>query len=302
LNKQLLRVVLIFIFFILLFPVGFLDAMNWPSGDAVLINNFGANNRGKPVLGMIFDGGTDVIAAESGEVIFSRGKNDTRSINAASRLPSPLGSWTAVDHGDGLISIYSRYSHENDFMKTDQYTRIEKEQIIASSGISGWSVRNGFYFMIFDRRERRWINPAMILTPRQETRPPQIISFELRNAQGNIVGSRNISQGRYMVLVNAEGGTVRQVPGIVTQYAPYRIVCSVNGAEAGSLNFEAFSARDGVLMVTRNGLVSARQVYANSPFFEAADVFLTRGQVTLEIIVQDINGASRSMSSRLIVN
>ena len=307
----------LFVILTLIVLTGFLsdslDAMSWPSGDAWLAHNFGANNNGKAVLGMVFSGGTDVLAAESGEVIFSRGKNDMQTGFAASRLPSPLGAWTAIDHGDGLISIYSRYSENKNepllaaesAAQTISGERVEKEQVIASSGVSGWSTQNGFYFMVFDRRERRWINPAMIITPRQETRPPQILSVDLRNAQGNIAQSRNLTQGRYAVLVNVAGGSARasvQRAGALAQYAPHRIVCSVNGAEVGSLNFEAVSARDGILMVSRNGLVPVRQVYAHYPAFEAAEVFLTRGQVTLEVIVQDITGASHSVSSRLIVN
>ena len=284
--------------FALIILTGFLldslDAMSWPSGDAALVRNFGANNEGKPVLGMVFSGGTEVFAAENGEIIFSRGKN-----NSASRLPSPFGAWIAVDHGDGLISIYSRYADEPHVLRE---THVQKEQTIASSGVSGWSAQDGFYFMIFDRRERRWINPAMIITPMQEARPPQILSVELRNAQGNIIQSRNLTQGRYTVLVNVTGGSLRTAAGAAVHYAPHRIVCSVNGAEVGSLNFEAVSARDGVLMVSRNGLVPVRQVYANSPAFEAAEVFLTRGQVRLEVIVQDITGASRSVINSLIVN
>jgi hypothetical protein len=81
-----------------------------------------------------------------------------------------------------------------------------------------------------------------------------------------------------------------------------RIVCSINGAEVGSLNFEAISARDGIMMINRNGLVPARQVYAAFPAFETANVFLSRGQANLEVIVQDIAGNSRSFASRLIVN
>ena len=277
---------------------GYLDAMNWPSEDGVLFRNFGSNNNGQPVLGMIFSGGSDILAAESGEVIFSRSKNDS-----ASRLPSPLGAWTAVDHGDGLISIYSRY----DNTQQAKLSQVSKHQAIAVSGVSGWSSENGFYFMLFDRRERRWINPELIITPGLETRPPVIISVSLRNAQGQIVQTNNLVQGRYTVIVNTAGGTSntpgRSVPGASSvQYAPARILCSVNGAEVGSLNFEAVSARDGTLMVYRNGLIPAKQVYSDIPSYEAAEVFLTRGQITLEVIVQDISGNSRSTVSRLIVN
>ena len=272
-----------------------LDAMNWPSETAVLVRNFGSNNRGSPVLGMVFSGGTEVLAAESGEIIFSRSKNDP-----ASRLPSPFGAWTAVDHGDGLISIYSRYADEESPLAN---TRVERLQPIASSGVSGWSAQNGFYFIVFDRRERRWINPAMLVTPVQDTRPPQILSVDLRNAQGLSMQSRSLTQGRYTVVVNAAGGTLRTQAGSYSQqYAPQRIVCSVNGAEVGSLNFEAVSARDGVLMVYRNGLVPAKQIYADFPAFETAEVFLTRGQATLEVIVQDMAGNSRSYVNLMIVN
>jgi len=270
---------------------GGLYAMDWPSGSAVLIRNFGWNDRGSPVLGMVFEGEGEVLAAETGEVIFSRGRNDT-----ASRLPSPLGQWTALDHGDGLISIYSRYGEES-----GRQVSVEKQSPVATAGISGWSAQKGFYFILYDRRERRWINPAMIITPIQNTRPLQILAVELRNAQGLPVDSaqlRNLSQGRYTISVaTTNAARVRE-----NLLAPYRIVCSINGAEAGSLNFEAFSARDGVLLVYRNGLVPVKRVYANSPAFEAAEVFLNRGQASLEIIVQDIAGNSRNALTRMIIN
>ena len=280
----------VFMFVILICAFsGTLAAMNWPSEDAELIRNFGSNDRGRPSLGMVFSGDSEILAAENGEVIFSRGRDNT-----ASRLPSPLGSWTVIDHGDGLISIYSRYEEENRTL-----TQVEKQQAIASPGISGWSSRKGFYFIIFDRRERRWVNPAMILTPVRETRPPQFFSVELRNSQGLAAQSSNLSQGRYTVLVNITGASAAAGRDLFT---PQRIVCSVNGAEAGSLNFEAVSARDGVLMVYRNGLVPANQVYANFPAFETAEVFLNRGQVSMEVIIQDIAGNSRSVVNRLVVN
>jgi len=294
---------IIFIFFIL---TGFLAAMNWPSETAVMTRNFGSNDRGKPVLGMVFAGDTGILAAENGEVIFTHNKDDNFS-----RLPSPLGAWTAVDHGDGLITIYSRYADNAHFAAHSaaqrsvlsgntaaKTVRVQKQEQIAVSGISGWSAQTGFYFQVYDRRERSWINPAMIVTPQKETRPLQILSVELLNAQGVPVRSSSINQGRYTVVINSNIASAARG----SLFAPQRIVCSINGAEAGSLNFESFSARDGVLMVFRNGLVPAKQVYSNFPAFEAANVFLNRGQANLEIIVQDINGNSRSYVSRMFVN
>jgi len=54
-------------------------------------------------------------------------------------------------------------------------------------------------------------------------------------------------------------------------------------------------------VVYRNGLVPVRQVYAQAPAYEAADVWFTRGQTTLEIIAQDIAGNVRNVVYRLMV-
>ncbi|GHV95403.1 hypothetical protein AGMMS50293_17230 [Spirochaetia bacterium] len=289
-----LRVIFTVVFItalIMVFYVDSLGAMDWPSQEAVMVRNFGWNDRGKPVLGTVFEGEGPVLAAETGEVIFSRRKDDI-----ASRLPSPLGAWTALDHGDGLISIYSRYEDSGVIRRSG----VERQSPIASAGTSGWSSRKGFYFILYDRRERRWINPSMIITPFHDTRPPQILTVDLRNAQGALIprGQTRMGQGRHTILVAVSDTMLdaRESP-----LAPHRIVCSVNGAEIGSLNFETISARDGVLMVYRNGLAPVKQVYAPFPAFEAGEVFLTRGQASLEIIVQDIAGNSRGTITRMIV-
>jgi len=274
----------------LFLPIRLLS-MDWPSSTAVMTRNFGWNDNGLPHLGISFDDQGPLSAAEDGELLFQRGESDT-----ASRFPSPLGCWAALDHGDGIISIYSRFDGTQSPVIPGQ---VEKGRTLGDSGISGWSSRNGFYFQLFDRKERRWINPAMIIAPPEDMRLPAIIQVRLKDAQGNNLDpsqTKTLSQGRYTVCVEAVTRSARESP-----LAPYRIICSLNGSEAGVLNFETFSARDGSLVVNRNGLVPVRQVYAPVPGYEIADVWFTRGQTTLEIIAQDIAGNSRNMVYRLTV-
>jgi hypothetical protein len=297
--KKVLRITAVFT--LLVFFAGFLSgglgALGWPVENAVLFRNFGYNDAGRPVLGMLFSGGTEVLAAESGEVIFI-----SDGTNKASRLPSPFGVWKAIDHGDGLISIYSRYSPEELVTEDGEPviipTYVEKQQPVAKPGISGWSSQNGFYFMVYDRRERRWVNPSMIITPVQPNRVPQIFSVELRNSQGAVVRSTNLPQGRYTVYINASS----PVTGRSNVLAPQYIVCSMNGAEVASLNFEAFTARDGVMMAYRNGLVPASRIYSAAPAYEAAEVFFSRGQATLELIVTNNAGNSARYVTRMYIN
>jgi len=284
-----------FVFFSILLSAlaSALFSMDWPSPEAVMTKNFGWNNNGLPQLGISFQGKGNITAAEDGELLFRRQEGDT-----ASRLPSPLGSWAALDHGDGIISIYGRFDDTN-CEPIPNWT--EKGAVMAEAGISGWSSGSGFYFQLFDRRERRWINPAMIISPPEDTRPPVIQSVRLTDSQGNVYDpsqQRSFAQGRYIISVGATD-TMRLANE--SPLAPYRIICSLNGSEIGVLNFETYSVRDGSLVVHRNGLVPVRQVYAPLSAYEVADVWFSRGQTSLEVIAWDIAGNVRNVVFRFLV-
>ena len=290
--------VLSLIFFLLLsIP---LLAINWPSSTGIMTRNFGVNNSGFPQLGLSFDAGEVVEAAADGELLYLRRQGDT-----ASRLPSTLGSWIAVDHGDGIVSIYSRFNNQalsEELMRTLESGRINMGMPLGESGISGWSSRRGFYFQLYDRTEKRWINPLLIINPPLDTRAPEILSVRLINSEGTVFfnpsPARNLVQGRYTIIVDAFD-TLRSPNE--NPLAPHRIICFLNGREAGVLNFESYSSRDGSLTVQRNGLVPLKQAFAPFPAFEIADVWISRGQTNLEIIAQDISGNVRSMIYRFIV-
>jgi len=286
------------IIFLLFLSGSLIYAMDWPLPDAEVIQNFGANDQGTPVLGAMLEGGGVVFAAGPGELIFSSSGKET-----ASRLPSPLGAWSAIAHSDGLVSIYSRYMDEGR-KRTEgsmQQTTMELGTPVARAGVSGWSRNAGVYYILFDRRERRWVNALMVITMPPDTVEPQILSVLLKNAAGRLLEGgqiRNISQGRYAIVVNAVDA-LQSPRG--PRLPPHRILCSVNGEEIGSLTFDTINAKDGVLLVSRNGQAPAKRVYANYPAFEIGEIQFNRGQANLEVIVQDLAGNSRSTLIRIIV-
>jgi len=272
---------------------GVLYAMDWPLTDANVVQNFGSNDLGTPVLGTMLEGEGIVTTTGAGELIFTCSGKE-----AASRLPSPLGAWSAVAHSDGLVSIYSRYMDEG---RRQQQSYMELGSPIARAGVSGWSRNEGVYYILYDRRERRWVNALMVITLPPDTVEPQILSVQLRNANGRLLEGgqiRNVNQGRYSIVVNA-ADALSDTKG--NRLLPHRILCSVNGEEIGSLSFDTMNAKDGILMVNRNGQAPAKRVYANYPAYEIGEVSLNRGQVNLEIIVQDLAGNSRSTLIRIIV-
>ncbi|MDR2468745.1 MAG: M23 family metallopeptidase [Spirochaetaceae bacterium] len=268
-----------------------LTGMDWPSSEGRLAGNFGMNINGTPLLGELFSAEGDVYSADPGEVLFYAPAGDTGN------FVSPLGNWMAIDHGDSVISVYARLGT----ISPSPPARLDKGITLGEAGRSGWVERDGFYFTFFDRRERQWVNPAKILNSLPDTIPPVIHSIKLKNTSGQIFDlaqTRNLRQGRYTLLVHATDRS----EFAETAIAPFRIFCLLNGVEAGRIELETLSARDGVLLTYRNGLVPVRDIYVNAPAIEVAgDVSFTRGQASIEVNAQDFTGNTRNVSYRIFV-
>jgi septal ring factor EnvC (AmiA/AmiB activator) len=146
-------------------------ALDWPSAQAQTVSNFGGNNKGRAQLGDTFTASGPLTAVGEGELIFAAPEE-----SAASRLPSTLGAWIALDHGDGMVGVYARV---DDFDLDLVPQKIEQGTVIANCGSSGWSEKEGFYLSFYDRKERRWVNPSLVLPHSEDKRAPAIHSVKL---------------------------------------------------------------------------------------------------------------------------
>lgn len=291
-----------------------LPAMEWPLPGAAVARNFGFNDGGRPGLGVALSGSGYALASGPGEIVFSSAGGSSGPGGAA-RFPSPLGVWAAVDHGNGLVSIYARLGSLGsggaeegpggegsgaEDQGLGQGARrgvfeapfaVAQGDPIGAAGSSGWSGGGaGCYFMVYDRRERRWVNPAMVASPLPDAVAPQIHWAQLRAEDGSaapVAPWQSVAQGRHGVVVSA---TDALSGGLGSGLAPHRIIVLANGAEIGRLSLETISARDGAMMVSRSGQAPARGVFAPFPAFEAGEAWLNRGQAIIEVIAQDIAG------------
>jgi len=280
--------------FLLLFSACafFTFAFDWPVQEGRLTANFGSNNSGTPLLGNFFAASGSILPANVGELVFVHDPE-----NPAARIPSPLGSWMAIDHGDNLLGVYGRYK-ERHF--TPIPTLVETATVLADTGKSGWTEQEGVYFAFYDRRERRWVNPSVMISGMNDTIPPVIRQVELRNAAGTPFNPglvQHIPQGLYRIYVDASD--TLQAGG--NPLAPNRIICSVNGAEIGTLSFETLVSRNGERMVYRNGLVEASQIY-DAKGFGLGEIRFTRGQAVLVIEARDIADNARSVTYKLTID
>jgi hypothetical protein len=267
-----------------------LNAMDWPNSEGRQIRNFGMNDDGFPCLGDDFSAKGDIRAVDSGEILFFYIEEDSGN------FVSPLGNWIALNHNNDLVSVYGRLGDV--FTETKD---IFKDDVIAEAGQSGWSNREGYYFSFFDKRIKQWINPVVVLNSLKDTIPPVVQFVKLKSASGQIVDlsqTKAIKQRRYSIIVQASDRSEAALNAI----APFRIVSSFNGVEIGRLEMETFSARDGSLMIYRNGLLPARQIYEYSPSFEVAgDIPFIQGQAMLDVTVEDFYGNKRKTIYRLAI-
>ncbi|MDR1388502.1 MAG: hypothetical protein LBJ31_00800 [Treponema sp.] len=273
------------VFWAVMFCTG-VSAIDWPTREGTLAANFGSSDGGVPSMGDNFAADGPVYPADVGQLVFFHDPS-----NKASAFPSPLGAWAAVDHGDNLVGIYGRFE---DPAGGEITPIVGKETAIAAAGMSGWTGQPGFYFSLYDRRDRKWINPAIIISTREDPRPPVIHQVTLRNTAGTLFNPALVSrlpQGLYSVFVDADDGEM---------LAPNRIICSVNGFETAVLSFETLSARDGEFLINRNGLIPASQVYSDLGF-GLGELRLSRGQLNLVIEARDIAENFRQASYRLTI-
>ncbi len=264
-----------------------LAAMEWPDARAKMRHNFGWNDDGTPTLGLSFAAEGVFRAADSGEVLFSR-----RQYDPATVLPSPLGAWTALDHGEGLISVYGRFQ---DADRHPDASIVEKGALLGTSGVSGMARERGFYFSLFDLRERRWINPIMIINQGPDTKMPLIRSAALLSGDGtriNPAQTRSLPQGTYRILVDSVDA-VDQTDSLI---APYRILCYLNGLEQGTLYLETLTARNGVLKAQRAQSTPAAQVYRADRTFDIGEGSFKRGRTIMEVLARDAAGNERSVT------
>lgn len=263
-------------------------AVDWPSSTAELRTSFGQNERGRPSVGMVFEGEDAVRSMDAGEILFvaSRGSSG----GALDDFPYTLGDWIAVDHGNGIVGAYGRLAPSE---SASTKTVVEKGSVLGYSGSTGWTGSTGFYFSVYDRVERRWVNPAMIAPQRPDNRPPSIKSIDLVGKDGQTVrlaANRIVRQGAYRVLVESSDteSSTKQHP-----LAPQRIMCLVNGSEQGALHLETVKTENGELTVSRTKPAPAGLVYQNSGAVDLGEIRLSRGRTIMELIARDASGNER---------
>lgn len=255
-----------------------LFALDWPQAEGVPTISPGTNRQGHPAVGYTFKGEGPIRVAGAGELLFHA--EESRNIDA---LPMPLGNWIAIDHGDGIISLYGNLLSIRPY---NEHARYERDAII---GESGSDPKNSVYFSIFDRKNNRWVNPVLVSPQRQDKYRPTIHSVTLISSTGRQIDlsqQKTIKQGLWTVHVNASD----REDSSGSKLFPLQTSCLLNGMETARIYIDTISAQNGKPCIPDSPQDQGNEIWKPYPSIELGTLRLNRGQARLEIIVQDANG------------
>ncbi len=288
----LLRAISLILLFSLL--CSFATAIEWPHSESRQTGSFAMNEEGRPLAGVRFTGSDSIRSSDNGEIIFS-----TIDPLLPTRFTHPLGNWTAMEHEDGMISLYAHLAPRYD---GERRIGLEKGSILGRTGNSGWTNDEGFFFAVLDRIAKRWVNPVLIASLREDSTQPIIRQVLLISRDGNEINPRNVSslrQGNWRILIDTVDNENKGAP---LALGPKEITCMVNGIEVQRLQLDYLSVREGELQVPGNPARRARDIYTKEGLYDLGEINLKRGRTTMQVNVRDTAGNERQVIYTLRIN
>ncbi len=272
-----------------------LSALEWPTDTPAIAEAFAQNTGDGPSFGTSFTGPGPIRATSGGEVIYARQRRDL-----ASGLPSGLGAWMAIDHADGLISVYGRL---------DAATLLSERTMVERSSLLGYPAHTGpenqiFYFSLIDRTAGRYVNPAILMSRLLDEKQPTIRTIRLADSEGQALTlptTRYIKQGEYNIFLDTYDQMGETKAAHTQQIAPVSISCLLDGEERFALDFETLQVENGLVYLETKSKREAKEVYEGTGEYHLGKLRLTRGKSVLQLIVRDIAGNERNVSYLLNV-
>lgn len=259
-----------------------LFAFQWPLEGAGLIKSFGEASDGDFFTGVLIRGeDISVAPIEDGEMVYYYEEDPRRN-----SLPSGIGNYLLMEHDRGIRSLYGNLDVIN-----ASSGRIGKERTIGT-------VEDALYLQVLDYEFHRYVNPLMSLPLAEDSLLPRLNAVYLSRGDEMILleSGMRISAGHWDVYVAsydpAPGGRRR---------APHRFASYLNGEVQKQLTFETIEASDSALRLSREGDLSAGELYQKEGLYHLSSVNLSRGAFTLELAVSDYAGNETSRSYLLKV-
>ena len=263
-------------------------AFDWPSSAGSYQYGFGSIRNGFLRGTELTSSNGIVQSSDEGELIFS-----SESELLPGGYPLHGGSILAIAHSDDMMTIYSGL--EPGSLST--YLKLVKKGDALGRG-SGPEKPGGATIYVFDKKERQYINPIIVMPRFADEKAPVIRSVSLsRDGMEFFLASQKMAQqGTYDLLLDTYDLSPSGSPS-----APYDIRILVDGSERVHLVYDAVwstagtSKLFGSMSLVENSFVMPDGRLRFGPYT------LPRGRFVLTVIVADYAGNTREQTYALSI-
>jgi hypothetical protein len=268
--------------------IALLAAFQWPLKPEALRLNFGSNAAGfyKGIELNMPD--TPVLAPAKGEMLFA---HDSPRLPGGYPLPS--GSLAAMAHTSGMMSIYTGMQPGS---LANYRGAVEQAEILGMSPIQGSGRYLGFY--LYDQRERRYINPQILLATVPDARVPLIRSVALVSGSQEQILDRNsvVRQGSWRIVIDAIDLTALGLSG-----APFDLAVVLDGSERFRVVYDSARMAAGQSLLFSDGARPERDFLVGDGRISFGPVILTKGRSSILVSATDLAGNKREISYTITV-
>lgn len=260
-------------------------AIEWPMAEARMESTFGTLREGRFLPGIeISAEDPAVLCAAAGEVLFCEDGAGPGG------LPSGVGSFVAIAHERGLVSVYGGLEPGT----AVDYLREARQGDLLGLAAAERGGEAGLRFFLFDAEKGQFVNPLLFLRPREDQRTPAVRAVYLRRDSQAIDLSqiRTLRQG--LCEVQAEFWDPRDDGQGYN--APFQVRVLLNGSERISLGWDIGREIDGRYRLFSGEGKSVDEFFVPPARYRLGTIQIPRGRASLEIIVSDFSQRSRSSS------
>ena len=279
----------------LVIPVFFGYAFQWPVSDPVLVTSFGESKFGNFSKGIELQSGSDdVFPIDTGEVVFYR------SGDSGGGMPSPLGNFAVVQHERGIYSIYAHL----DKVYVPNYLFTAKDKI-GTIGTTGLCEGKSLFLILLDGEFKQYINPLLSLPPLLDLKKPRIghIYFVGENTGDNkkieVKEGLVLKGGVYSIQVEIKD--FNDNAGNYDPTAPFSISLYLNGENRKNIKFESLKLEDGNMVLQNSGDSTYPKLYASPWVYKIGTFDLSPGDTRIELAVKDFEGNESSQIIKITV-
>ncbi|MBN2875243.1 MAG: hypothetical protein JXM71_09135 [Spirochaetales bacterium] len=263
-------------------------AFEWPADRGVYRFGFGALRAGF-LRGVEFGVAESLMeASDDGEMVFA-----TEHPALPGGYPLRGNSIMAVAHASDMTTVYTGL--EQGSLAT--YLRsVRKGDILGRSSAADGG--RGAIVYVFDRRERRYINPLIVMPELSDKKPPVIQSISLitGGVETSLAATRTVRQGSYTVLLD-----VVDVAPSGDASAPYDIRILIDGSERARVVYDAAWSLEGIPVLFGGAEIVEYSYVADDGRLSFGPYVFSRGTVVLAVRVGDYSGNIKEQTYSLSI-